>query len=257
MDYDAWARWYDVVHAVADDGEVRYYVDLALASGGPVLEIGVGTGRIAIPIALAGIDVTGIDLYEPMLQRAREQVARAMPLPGKAEFVQADMLDFDLGRTFPLVTIPGRTLLLLRSAAAQRQALKRAAGHLAPGGSLALTVFNPSPRLLADASKEPFLVGETINPATMRRCRLWAVNRFDTLRQINKGLQIVEELDGRGRVLRRTELEVRVRYLYPSELHAMLRATGLRATEVLGDFGGGPLKEDSDHMVFVASRVAS
>lgn len=257
MDYDAWADWYDVVHAIADDGEVRFYVNLARASGGPVLEIGVGTGRIALPILQAGIDVAGIDLYEQMLQRAREKAALAMPLPGKAELVQADMRDFDLGRTFPLVIIPGRTLLLLGSAVAQRQALKRAAAHLAPGGRLALTVFNPSPELLADVAKGPFLVGETVNPGTGRRCRLWAINHFDTVRQTNRGRQIVEEFDGRGKVLRRAELEVRVRYLYPSELHAMLRSAGLRATEVHGDFAGGLLTEDSEHMVFVASRLPS
>ena len=255
MDYNAWAEWYDVLHAAAPPGEVEFYVEQAKQAGGPVLEIGVGTGRIAIPTAQAGVDVTGIDLEEAMLEKAREKVANAGPLPGKVKLVQGDMRDFDLGRTFPLVAIPGRTLLLARSSADQWKALKRAAAHLAPGGKLVFNVFNPTPELLADSSDEPFVMGQAVNLATGRRCRLLAVNRFDTVKQRNDGLQIVEELDGRGKVLRRVELEVKVRFIYASEMHTLLRSAGLRATEVYGDFQGSPLSEHSDELVFVATLL--
>ena len=255
MNYKLWAEWYDVVHALAVAGEAPFYVEQARESGGPVLEIGVGTGRIAIPMAQAGIDVTGIDLYEPMLAKAREKLAAAGKLKGKVELLQADMRDFDLERAFPLVIIPGRTLLLLRSPADQWRALKRAAAHLSPVGKLILNVFAPTPDLLSDDSGEPFVMGETVNPATGRRCKLWAVNHFDTVKQRNDGLQIVEELGSRGKVLRRVELEVEVRYVYASEMHTLLRSAGLRVTEVYGDFQGSPLSENSDEMVFVASRL--
>lgn len=255
MDYNAWAEWYDVLHAAAPTGEVEFYVAQAKQAGGSVLEIGVGTGRIAIAVAQAGVDVTGIDLEEAMLAKAREKLAEAGPLPGKVEFLQRDMRDFDLGRTFPLVTLPGRTLLLLRSPADQWKALKRAAAHLAPGGKLAFNVFNPTPELLSESSDEPFVMGQTVNPATGRRCRLLAVNHFDTVKQRNDGLQIVEELDGRGKVLRRVELEVKVRFIYASEMHTLLRSAGLRASEVYGDFQGSPLSERSDELVFVATLL--
>ncbi|MBM3957899.1 MAG: class I SAM-dependent methyltransferase, partial [Gemmatimonadetes bacterium] len=142
MDYEAWADWYDVFYSLADPAEVDFYVDLARASGGPVLEIGVGTGRIAIPTAAAGIDVVGVDLHGPMLAKAREKLDRAGPLPGRIELLRADMRTLDLGgRCFPLVTIPARTLLLATSLADQRRTLRRAAAHLAPGRTLAFNVF--------------------------------------------------------------------------------------------------------------------
>ncbi|MBT6683199.1 MAG: class I SAM-dependent methyltransferase, partial [Chloroflexi bacterium] len=59
MNYDAWAEWYDVFYSTAGVEDVAFYVELARASGGPVLEIGCGTGRVSLPIAAAGIDVLG------------------------------------------------------------------------------------------------------------------------------------------------------------------------------------------------------
>ena len=70
MDFDLWAEWYDVYYSTVPEVETSFYVDLAVDSGGPVLEVGVGTGRIAIPTASAGVNVTGLDLNQAMLERA-------------------------------------------------------------------------------------------------------------------------------------------------------------------------------------------
>src|SRR5436305_4442189 len=92
--YDAWCR------SVTED--IGFYVDLAIASGGPVLEVGVGSGRIAVPTALAGVEVVGVDLSEAMLDLAR---AKAEPHGLRLRLVQADMRRLpDLG-IFPLVTV--------------------------------------------------------------------------------------------------------------------------------------------------------
>ena len=133
MDYELWAEWYDVVYSTQRCGEVEFYVDLARSSGAPVLEIGAGTGRIAIPTAQAGVDVVGVDINEQMLERARAKLSESGEPSGSVELVHADMRDFDLGRTFPLVTIPARTLLLATTAEDQQRTLERAAAHLAPG----------------------------------------------------------------------------------------------------------------------------
>src|SRR3990172_1418775 len=74
MNYAAWAEWYDTVYSTEGSSEIDFYVDLAQHSGGPVLEIGVGTGRIAIPTARAGIDIVGIASSPPMLEAARARV---------------------------------------------------------------------------------------------------------------------------------------------------------------------------------------
>jgi len=257
MNYETWAEWYDVFYSLAGPAEIDFYVDLAKQSGGPVLEIGVGTGRIAIPTAAAGIDVVGVDLHEPMLARAREKLARTGHLRGAVDLVRADMRELVLGdRRFPLVTIPARTLLLAATPDGQRRTLQRAAAHLAPGGTLAFNAFVPDPGLLGDRSEAPFALGETANPATGRRCRLSAVNRFDTDTQMNRGTQIVEELDESGRVLRRVELDVHLRYVYPSEAHTLIESAGLVVNRACGAFDRSPLTEDSEEMIFLC-RCAS
>jgi SAM-dependent methyltransferase len=257
MDYDAWAEWYDVVYSTAGVEDVEFYVELAQASGGPVLEIGCGTGRVTLPVAAAGIDIVGVDFSTAMLAKARERAAATKYLGGSYEFVHGDMRTLELDRHFPLVIIPARTLYLALTAEEQVETLRRAASHMAPGGTLAFNLFVPDPDLIADTSEEPFSMGETINPETGLRCLLSAVNRPDPLVQTIHSTQTVEELDDDGGVMRAVDLEVNLRYLYPSEIHVMLEQVGLVADQVFGDFKGGPLTEDSDEMVWLVRTAAS
>lgn len=257
MDYDAWAEWYDVFYSTAGDEDVEFYVDLAQASRGPVLEIGCGTGRVSLPIASAGIDVVGVDFSTSMLAKARERAAATKDNGGAVEFVQGDMRTLALGRRFPLVIIPARTLYLALTPEEQLESLRRAAAHLAPRGALAFNLFVPDSDLISDVSEEPFSMGETINPKTGLRCLLSAANRPDPVGQTIHSIQTVEELSDAGEVVRTVDLEVDLRYLYPSEVHVMLEQVGIVADQVFGDFEGGPLTEDSEEMVWVVRATPS
>ena len=131
-DYDRWCR------SVTED--IDFYVALALESGGPVLELGVGSGRIAVPTAMAGVPVIGVDLSAEMLDLAW---ARALPHGVALALVQADMRALpDLGR-FALVTVPFRALLHLRDDEERIAVLTAARDRLLPGGRLAFDVFHP------------------------------------------------------------------------------------------------------------------
>ena len=131
--YDAWCR------SVTED--IEWYVELALASGGPVLEIGVGSGRVAVPSAISGVRVVGVDSSPTMLDLARR---RAAPHRVRLELHQADMRDLpDLG-TFPLVTVPFRALLHLRDDGERLGVLRALRDRLDPGGQLAFDVFHPT-----------------------------------------------------------------------------------------------------------------
>lgn len=255
MNYAAWAEWYDVVYATEGDAEVDFYIGLARKYGGPVLEIGAGTGRIAIPTASAGIEVMGIDLSPEMLGVARQRAIAAKP-KGKIEFAPGDMRDFDLGRQFKLVIIPARTLLLATTQESQLVTLANAARHVAPGGMLALNVFVPDPHMLADTNRSPFFWDDVKNPANGRRCLLWALNKFDANEQLNEGLQIIEELGDHGEVLRKAYLDVHLRYVYPSELRLMLEKVGLEIVDEYGDFFESPFEFHSSEQVCVC-RVRS
>ncbi|MDP7514787.1 MAG: class I SAM-dependent methyltransferase [Dehalococcoidia bacterium] len=255
MDYDAWAEWYDVFYSTAGVDDVEFYMDLAVLSGGPVLEIGCGTGRVSLPIAAAGVDVVGVDFSPAMLAKARERARETSDLGGSFEFVQGDMRTLSLGRQFPLVIIPARTLYLALTSEEQVESLRRAASHLGPGGLLAFNMFVPDSELVSDTAEFRVTMGEAINPVTGFRCVLSGVNRPDPIAQTIHNIQTVEELDDNGGVLRTVDLDVNIRYLFPSEVHVMLEQAGLVADQVFGDFNGGPLDEDSEEMVWVVRRA--
>ena len=254
MDYVAWAEWYDIFYAAADPGDLEFYHGLCRASGGPILEIGVGTGRIALPLAKEGMEIVGIDLFEPMLKVAQQNALDVAPLDGSLRLIQADMRNFDLKRQFPVVTIPARTLLLATSEEEQVQTLCCAVQHLAPNGTMAFNLFYPDPEMLADNPDEEFLL-EVVDKPDGGRYVLTAKNHFDLESQLNHGTQIAEELDPKGEMLRRQELEVVVRYLHPEQVIALCDRVGLEVIEMWGDFEGGEVNESSDEIVVLARHA--
>jgi SAM-dependent methyltransferase len=130
--YDPWSR------SVVED--VSFYLEEAARSGGPVLELGVGTGRVAVPVAATGVRVVGVDLSAAMLEVARE---RAELAGVEVDLRQGDMRDPPVEGTFPLVLIPFRSLLHMETDADRRATLRAVAKHLAPGGRMVFDVFTP------------------------------------------------------------------------------------------------------------------
>jgi len=140
--YDAIARVYDP-WSVSVTEDVRFYVDLALEAGGPVVELGVGTGRIAVPTAAAGVRVIGVDSSAGMLEVCREQAE----LAGVAHLLDlrlGDLRDPPVGESVRLVTSPFRSFLHLADDEERLAALRAARNLLVPGGLLAFDVFEPS-----------------------------------------------------------------------------------------------------------------
>ena len=133
--YDDWSR------RVRED--VAFYIEEALRAGGPVVELGVGTGRIAIPTALAGIRVIGVDSSAGMLEICRREAAAA-GIDGLLDLRLGDYRDPPVSERVDLVTCPFRAYLHLDSDEARRGALRAAHELLKPGGRLAFDVFAPS-----------------------------------------------------------------------------------------------------------------
>ncbi len=255
MNYAEWAKWYDLFYSTAGREEVDFYVDEAVGSGGPVLEIGVGTGRVAIPTASRGLEVFGVDASPEMLAVAEAKAAKRSPLTGSLTLTQADMRSLDLQRKdFSLVTIPSRTLLLSTIYEDQLATLCSAARHLRPGGKLVFNVFNPTPDLIFDESAEPVEIGEATDNGSGRRYRLSGINRFDTESQINNAVQVVEEIGDDGTRKEIAHLPVVLRYLHPHEVFAMLEETNLEVESMFGGFDREPFREDSPEIIFVAVR---
>lgn len=140
--YDAIARLYDPWSAgVVED--ISFYVEEALTSGGPVLELGVGTGRIAIPTAAAGVHVIGVDSSAGMLEVCAEQ-GRAAGVDERLDLRLGDLRQPPVDERVPLVTCPFRAYLHLMSDDERLEALDAARGLLRDGGRLIFDVFKPS-----------------------------------------------------------------------------------------------------------------
>ena len=137
--YDPWSR------SVVED--VAFYVDEAVRSGGPVLELGVGTARIAIPIAAEGIQVVGVDLSEGMLAVARERADLAAVA---VDLRHGDMRDPPVEGVFPLIVIPFRTPVPPSPDTSHAAALRTVGRLLAPGGRFVFDVFTPGAKDIAD-----------------------------------------------------------------------------------------------------------
>ncbi len=128
---------------------VDLYRAEAVRQGGSVLELACGTGRKLLPIASDGYPCTGLELSPAMLTEARR---KAGELALDVDWVQGDMREFDLGRRFDLVFVAANSLLHLHEAADLVSCFRSVRAHLAPGARFVFDVFNPSVRMLADAT---------------------------------------------------------------------------------------------------------
>jgi SAM-dependent methyltransferase len=144
--YDRIARLYDPWSATVIE-DIDFYVAEAVRSGGPVVELAVGTGRIAVPMAAAGVAVIGVDSSAGMLEVAAEQAAAAGV---SLDLRLGDFRDPPVEGTYPLVTIPFRSLLHMRTDADRRAALRAVRGLLRPGGRFVFDVFAPAPDDVAE-----------------------------------------------------------------------------------------------------------
>ena len=184
-------------------GDIAFYDRLAQAAGGPVLELGCGTGRIALALAQAGLSVTGVDVSAGMLALARRKSERLAAASRCLTFVEADMARLDLGRRFGMAFIAFRSFQHLLTVDEQRATLTGVRRHLRPDGRLALHLFDPRFDLLADENP-PTIRQSGIDPATQRRYagEILRTGR-DCLNQIRRDLWRYTETDLNGALLKR------------------------------------------------------
>ncbi len=146
--YDTIASIYDPWSASVTE-DVDFYVQEACETGGPVVELAVGTGRIAVPTALAGIRVIGVDQSSEMLATARSYAER-MGVGTQIDLRLGDLREPPVGERVPLVTCPFRSLLHMSDEAEKLRALRAAHDLLEPGGRFVFDVFAPSTEDVAE-----------------------------------------------------------------------------------------------------------
>src|SRR2546430_13134070 len=140
--YDALAA--SIISGSSVEGDIDFYRRVARETGGPILEVGCGTGRVARALAADGHEVVGIDLSAPMLRLAEQRrEALSADAAARLSFHLADMTTFDLGRDFALIVAPARVFQFMLTSAAQREALAALPTHPRPNWWLLLELLDP------------------------------------------------------------------------------------------------------------------
>jgi ubiquinone/menaquinone biosynthesis C-methylase UbiE len=219
-------------------GDVAFYGHLAHEAGGGALELACGTGRIALALAEAGLEVTGIDISAGMLSVARRKVAVRPPsVQQRLTLIQQDMSELNLSRRFGFAFVPARSFQHLLTIDRQRRALEGIHRHLEGTGRLVLHLFDPRLDLLTNANVPwPGLSGT--DPQT--GCRFTGEvlqTSFDHLNQVRRDLWRYTEIAPNGEMLAQDTREMALRWTYRWELHYLLRLCGFAVEAEYSDFG--------------------
>ena len=237
--YDALGR--TLVMGSPVEGDTDFYRRMARETGGPILEVGCGTGRVAAALAADGHEVVGIDLSAPMLRLAAQR-REALPAVAAARlsFHRADLATLDLGREFALIVTPARVFQFMLTTAAQREALVALRSHLRPNGRLVLDLFDPRLDRVVPGAEAITRGGELIHPTTGNRVT-WEITdqRPDPARQLIDEDWTFSEIDASGKVLRTTTEQLTLRWSLRSEMRLLFELVGFEVIADYGDFRGG------------------
>ncbi len=251
------AEFYDFIEPYRQRPDVDFYIELAQESGGPVLEVGCGTGRILLPVARSGVAITGLDLSTGMLEICRRKLAQEpAEVQARVTLHQDDMRDFDLGQTFALVTTPFRAFQHLETADEQLSCLAAIHRHLRPGGALVLDLFNPGlPFLTDEARLEEWGDEPDLLMADGRRVRRrMRIARRDWFRQIQDSeiIYYVTHPDGREE---RLVHSFPMRYIFRYEAEHLLARSGFEVEALYAGFDKSPYGSHyPGELIFVARR---
>lgn len=240
------AALYDL-DARGDDPAIDWFRGLAKMTGGPVLELGVGSGRVAVPIAKDGHEVVGVDRSAAMLKRAESYARRARV---SLRLVEADVRNFSLDRTFALITIPSNTFLML-APDDQWACLARCREHLAPHGRLAIDVFQPDPNTVAGLDGGVREDWRRPDPDTGR-----IITKFSSTRGTVDGVTLhwwFDDVLPDGSV-RRIGREATMYYLYRREAELLFPDAGFDIDTLHGDYDGSAVGSASRKLLLVLRR---
>jgi SAM-dependent methyltransferase len=238
---------YDRIYAetLAD---IPFWVRMAKRFGGPVLEVACGTGRITVPLAAAGIQMTGLDYAEPMLRVAREKAREAGV---SVHWVQADVRDFTLGWKFNLIYFPANSITHLLTDEDFSQAMTSIRAHMAHAGRFMLQFLIPDLAMLQEDSPQREEFGAYDLPDGSGRVTVEQTYRYDKITQI-KHIELFSRFPERAEEIR-GKLDMRM--FFPRELDALLQLNGFEIESKWGDYQETPFGAGAERQLYVCKAA--
>ncbi len=233
---------YDEFYSDQSAASRDFYLRCAQRYGGPVLEIGAGTGLVSWPIAKSGHEVVGIDISPRMLSIARSKAIDYDPsIRRRAAFHQANMVEFDLGRRFRTVIVPGRSFQHLLTPREQRDALTCIHQHLEMSGMMIMNLFDPKLEYCLPKAMPPKQT-DKINLVTGMTFRHTILSRVtDPQSQTFIETMLLQMLDENHHQIREEKTQWSLRWTFQQEMRYLLELTGFSVERLMSDFvGAGP-----------------
>jgi SAM-dependent methyltransferase len=258
--YQVIAKYYDSAYAAKQDlVDLPFYLDLAAKSGGPVLEIACGTGRVLLPIARKGIEVHGVDNSPAMLAVLKDSLAReSQEVRSRVNLHEGDMRSFRLAREYALVIIPFRPMQHMFSVEHQVAALKTASAHMDENGILAFDVFFPNFTMIPAKVGEEQMELEWPSPSdpSLIVRRYFRKESVDKINQSFRFTFIFRTYKGSDLLHEETEPFAMAYYTYP-QLRALFLLAGLEPVAEYGSFDRTPLDNNSEQMIFLLRKTVA
>ncbi|MEP7379556.1 MAG: class I SAM-dependent methyltransferase [Chloroflexota bacterium] len=248
------ARYYDL-DLLSEPGDLGLYLRLAAEAHGPILELAVGSGRLAVPLAAAGGDVTGVDNDVAMLDRAR---AKWQPnsATGRLTLIERDLTTLALEQRYALVLLALNSLLLLHGRAAQARALRVMRAHLAPGGRAVVDVWLPKSEDLALYDGRRVLEWLRTDTTTGERIAKTTIANYEAATHSATLITIFDaaRLDEAERRITREDV---ISFITKDDLVAAANDAGLKPETIAGDYDLSPWSEASERVVLVLRDIES
>jgi SAM-dependent methyltransferase len=259
---EAIARLYDL-DLSSDPGDVELFQALARRTGGPIVELAVGSGRIAVPLAEDGHRVVGVDIDAAMLARARARIAVAgARARGRIELIEGDLTEAHTNAAvlmhgpYQLAMLALNSILILNTPARQRAALRAMAGLLAPGGLAVVDTWIPVPADLTAFDGRLSLDWLRTDPETGNEVTKQSAAWFDPVSRVVTLVTLFDEGRPGQAPIRWTRTDV-LRFVTVDELIAYATDAGLQVEQVAGDHELNPLSPGSDRAVLLARKPPS
>lgn len=223
--------------------DIPFYLDLAKSYGDPILELACGTGRVSIPLALNGYQVTGIDISTPMIAHAKN---KARDAGVEIDFKVADCRDFELHRKFGLIIMPYNAIAHIHDRSSHEALFASVCKHLKPEGRFSFDWFNPNEKILFRDPNRRYPAMKKFEMPDGTPVEITENNVYDKAAQINH-VKWYYKIGNNKEIVK----ELNMRILYPEELNALLHYNGLELEAKYGDYEKTPFTSESVHQVCV------
>lgn len=247
-DYDAIAPFYDIEHAHFDE-DLDVYLNFAELSGGPLLELACGSGRLLLPLAEAGFEVTGVDNSASMLNLAEQRLQQASA-GARCRLILQDVRSLHLDQKFRMAFIALGSFAHITTRKEQQQSLQAIRASLVTGGRFILDISN------ADARYMEHLSGQVLHQGTWQRDDGAFVSHFVSPASSTKRhlLELTHFYDvhRQGAAVQRTTGRTHLYLFERDEMELLLEQAGFVVKDVYGDFNLGAFELDSPRMIFLA-----